>query len=81
MATSSVRAARRAPSRRRRLGRRGQTATEFMLVVSVITIATAGATYYFLGDDGPWAEGFDDFNSDMQRQIDRGYVGGEQAPG
>ncbi len=65
----------------RRGGQSGQTATEFMLVISVITIAAAGATYYFLGEDGPWAEGFNDLNGDMQRQINRGYIGGEQAPG
>ena len=72
---------RRRGGRRSRLVEAGQTATEFMLVISVITIATAGATYYFLGENGPWAEGFDDFNGDLQQQIDRGYIGGEQAPG
>ena len=60
--------------RRGRRGERGQTATEYMMVISVIVIAAVGASNYLLSSDGPWAEGFKNFNGRMNTQIDRGYI-------
>lgn len=61
-------------ARRAARGERGQTATEYMLVLSVLVIATVGATSFLMSDDGPWAEGFQNFNSRLNTQIDRGYI-------
>lgn len=67
---------RAAMASRRSLGRgeRGQTATEYMMVVSVIVIAAVGATQFLLSDDGPWAAGFSNFNGRLNTQVSRGYV-------
>ena len=62
----------RRPIRRR--GQSGQTATEFMMVISVVVIAAVGATQFLLSSNGPWAEGFRNFNGRLNQQIQRGYV-------
>lgn len=64
----------RVASRAASRGERGQTATEYMMVISVIVIAAVGATNYLLAADGPWAEGFKNFNGRLNTQIERGYI-------
>ena len=61
---------------RRTRGEKGQTTTEYMMVIAVIVIASVGATQYLLEGNGPWAEGFANFNGRLNNQIENGYVGG-----
>ena len=69
---------RREVQRPGRRGEKGQTTTEYMMVISVIVIAAVGATQYLLSSDGPWAQGFNTLNGNMNQQIDRGWVGGQR---
>ena len=52
----------------------GQTATEYMLIISVIVVAVVAAAYLFLD---PFREGVQDVANDVRTILARGKIGGE----
>lgn len=52
----------------------GQTATEYMLIISVIVVAVVAAAYLFLD---PFREGVQDVANDVRTILDKGKIGGE----
>lgn len=52
----------------------GQTATEYMLIISVIVVAVVAAAYLFLD---PFREGVQSVANDVRTILDKGKIGGE----
>lgn len=52
----------------------GQTATEYMLIISVIVVAVVAAAYLFLD---PFREGVQEVANDVRTILDKGKIGGE----
>lgn len=57
----------------RRHRSRGQSATEYMMVISVIVIAVVGAAYVFVA---PFREGVEDLGRDVSQILAVGDIGG-----
>ena len=52
----------------------GQTATEYMLIISVIVVAVVAAAYLFLD---PFRKGVKELANDVKTMLDGGIINGE----